>query len=104
MMTPDQIHDYIVKHYKQLVPSRLRKRDGWSFYLGKVFAGPMSTRIFHAVTFQNRTGPATKIKLSVSSRMGPEQMFVFHGDEKALKQYIDQELKLWQKHFANKTY
>jgi len=101
-MTPDDIHNFIVRHYKQLVPWRLHKRHGWSFFYGKVLNGPKSTRIFHTFTFPNRLGPATKIKLSISSRLGPEQQFVFKGDEKQLRQYIDQELRLYKKHFLDK--
>jgi len=102
MMTPDQIYSVVIGRYPQLVPHRLSKRHGWSFFFKKVLNGPKSTRIFHTFTFRGRASNPTKIKLSVSSRLGPEQQFVFTGDEKALRKYIDQELRLYQKHFANK--
>jgi len=101
-VTPDEIRDFLARHYPQLIPSPLRRRDGWSFYLGKVYNGPKSTRIVQAV--RSSFGSSTQITLSVSTRLGAERTFVFRGDEKALRQYVDEELRLYKKHFANRSW
>ena len=98
-MSPDEIHRALARHYPSLVAQRRKNPSGWAFYLYPPQKGVKSNRIIRAT----RSSPdaETRVKLAVSSRRGTNDAeFAFAGDVTSLRKYVDKELHLFEKHFA----
>jgi hypothetical protein len=96
-VTPDEIRQALVRCYPGLVA--VQRKDGWAFYLSPLQKGPRPNRIIRAA----RSSPTavTRLKLVVSARHGATKAEIdFTGDESALRNHVDHELHLFDKHFA----
>lgn len=94
-MTPDEIRRALARSHRNLVAEE--RGDGWSFYLSPPQKGSRPNRIVRAA----QASPGTRLKLAISSRhLRREVEITFTGDENALREYVDRELQLFAKHFA----
>ena len=98
-MSPDEIRRALARHYPSLVAQPRKNPDGWAFYLDPPQKGANSNRIIRAT--RSSPNAVTRLKLVVSSRRrAPDTELEFAGDETSLREYVDQELQLFEKHFA----
>ncbi len=95
-MTLDEIRNTLAQYCSDLVV--VERKDGLSFYLDPPQKGIRSNRIIRV----SRSSPnaVTRLKLAVSSRLGDEVEIEFTGDESALRERVQQEMRLFEKHFA----
>lgn len=97
-MSPDEIRRFLLRLYP-LVAERRTNPDGWAFYLAPPRKGATSNRIIRAT--RSSPAAATRLKLAVSSRhKARDEELEFEGDEVALRKLVDQELQLFERHFA----
>ena len=98
-MSPNEIRQALARSYPGLVAARRTNPDGWAFYLGSPQKGAKSNRIVRAT--RSSPNAVTRLKWAVSSRHRAKKIEVeFDGDEVALRGRLDEELDLFEKHFA----
>ena len=96
-MTPDEIHVFMAREFRQLVP-KPRAEPGWSFHYPGRHTGVR--RIIRA-TRRGREG-GTHLLLSVSDQLGREGSLIDfdNGTEERLRQLVKEQLGLFHEHFA----
>ncbi|MCL5228488.1 hypothetical protein [Pseudomonas nunensis] len=96
IMSPDEIRDFLGRKFPELVAEGRNDPDGWDFFLGAPQQEPNSNCIVRTV--QHPQG-GTQFELSVSSRLeGTEKMVMFSGNEDALRQVVDAQLRIYRDH------
>ena len=87
-MSPDEIRDFLARKFPELVAEKHNDPDGWAFFLGPAQQEPR----------QHSQG-GTQFELSVSSRLErTEKMVMFCGNEDALHQVVDAQLRIYRDH------
>lgn len=95
-MSPDEIKDYLSKHYPSLKAEPLKY--GWSFWFDPPQGGANSSRIIRAN--QSGSNVKTYVKLSVSSRHEEKMEQRFVENAAHLRSLVDTEIALYLKHYA----
>lgn len=96
IMSPDEIRDFLARKFPELVAEKHNDPDGWAFFLGPAQQEPSSNCIVRAA--QHSQG-GTQFELSVSSRLErTEKMVMFCGNEDALRQVVDAQLRIYRDH------
>lgn len=96
LMSPDEIHDILVRKFPELVAEKCNTPNGWAFFLGPAQQEPSSNCIVRAM---ERSQGGTQFELAVSSRLeGTEKTVVFSGNEDALRQVVEAQLRIYRDH------
>lgn len=96
IMSPDEIRSFLARKFPELVSEKRNDPNGWAFFLGPAQREPSSNCIVRAV---EHSEGGTKFELSVSSRLeGTEKTVIFSGNEEALRQVVDAQLRIYRDH------
>jgi hypothetical protein len=96
IMSPDEIHDFLARKFPELVAEKRNAPNGWAFFLGPAQQEPSSNCIVRAV---EHSQGGTQFELSVSSRFeGTEKTVIFSGNQDALRQVVDAQLRIYRDH------